>query len=549
MNIPQSNYNNSQYGYTWNVVQTAAKQGENKSAAINPTLPKIGYAARAGKKNAPESINEALANRIDGSTKAVTAQFGRIDTGNSDTIGTRIPWLQNMYTDLIVNPSSVSLSEFQRMTYSKPVISVGLTILKNLVVSKIDTFQHKNKKYVEYMEKLIKGLKTPFKSVLEEMFTGVSMGFYLGEKIYNSDGRYVFITDIAARPASSIVYRCDPAGNIKEDGVIQYYFNNMWTGYGNLLSYGNNGNPNPYANRGDMNYPWRTIMYQPIGTVVIPRSKCVHYAYQGTDGLSSPYGRSLLRSAYDYTLAHTEMLKNNLIAANFKASNLPIVTINPEGYTNAVDQNTGEKIDPVANADAAMASAAGGNSYLVMVGEVGKSIYYDEFKSVADISDLLEMTEYLDKIQLISVLLPSEMAGLSDKGSFGLGEIQKDLLDRNVESIALHMKESLIRDIAKPMLQLNFGETEDFGTWGMRDDVAEDIELNIQILQELKAQGYKVNEKALAKMLGIEADSLEKIPANEMEQNQGQPANNKPGKTPKMKLSEYFSKTDYSEFE
>ena len=545
--MKQSNYNNSQYGINWNVVQTAAKQGENKSAAINPTLPKTGFASRAGKKNLSVSINDALANRVDASTASVTAQFGMIDSSNSDTIGTRIPWLQNMYTDLVVNPSSVSLSEFQRMTYTKPVLAVGLTILKNLVINKIDKFQHKNKKYVEFMDKMVKGFQTPFKSVLEEMFTGVSMGFYLGEKIYNSDGRFVYITDIAARPASSIVYRVDPAGNIKEDGVIQYYFNNMWVGYGNLLAYSNaaGDNPNPYASRGDMNYPWRTVMYQPIGTVVIPRSKCVHFAYQGTDGLSSPYGRSLLRCAYDSSLAHTEMLKNNLIAANFKASNLPIVTVDPEGYMGCIDPVTNEVIDPVANADNAMSAAAGGNSYLVMVGKRDKSIWYDEFKSVADISDLLEMTEYLDKMQLISVLLPSEIAGLSDKGSYGLGEIQKDLLDRNVESIAMRMKESLIRDIAKPMLQLNFGENDDFGTWGSRDDVAEDIELNIQILQELKSNGYKVNEEALAKMLGIEADSLEKMTAEEMGQvNQPSAQNN----NAKMKLSEYFNKNDYSEF-
>ena len=31
------------------------------------------------------------------------------------------------------------------------------------------------------------------------------------------------------------------------------------------------------------------------------------------------------------------------------------------------------------------------------------------------------------------------------------------------------------------MLQLNFGEQDDFGTWGDNEDVTEDIELNIEV--------------------------------------------------------------------
>ena len=545
------NYNNAAYNYNYSVAQTS-QQGENKSANINPTLTssiKAISSSRAGTKKTPKTISDALANRVDASSASIKAVFGHLES-NGDTIGTRIPWLQNMYTDLIVNPSSVSLSEFQRMSYTKPILAVGLTILTNLIVNRFGGFQHKNKKYVEYMDKTVKNLRTPFKAVLKEMCTMLSMGFYLGEKVYNSDGRHVYTVDIAARPASSIVYRADPAGNIKEDGVIQYYFNNMWVGYGNMLAYGNAGcdNPNPYANRGDFNYPWRTIMFQPIGTVVIPRSKCVHCAYQGTDGLSSPYGRSLLRSAYEYGLAHTEMLKNNLIAANFKASNLPIVTVDPE---QAVGTNpvTGEPIDPVQNADEAMASAAGGNSYLIMTGKRDTSIWYDHFESVADISDLLKMTEYLDKIQLTAVLFPSELAGLSDKGSYGLGESQKDLLGRNVESIVEQMKEVLIRDLAKPMLQLNFGEQDDFGTWGDNEDVTEDIELNIEVLEALKAQGYKPTEDKLAKMLGMEKDSLVKMTAEELAKSKPQaPQNQKPPSVGRVKLNEWSGKIDYGEF-
>ncbi len=434
-----------------------------------------------------------------------------VNDGDQTMLGTAIPYLYNLYSDLITNPSSVSVSEFQKMVYSQPVISCALTMLGNLIKNEMGQYQHKNKKYVEFINNMIKNMNRTLDQLITDMLTSLWAGFYVGEKKYVSDGRYIYIKDIEPRPAQSIIYRVDSQGHLKDDGIIQYYFNNLWTGYGNLLAFNQVNScggtrPNPFAALGDFDYPWRTVWAQPIGTVIIPKSKCVHFAYKGLDGLDSPYGRSLLRPGYDSYLVRSELTKITRNAANFKASPVPVVVVDPN-QTNTEQGRTA--FDDLGFALENLGSAAGDNPYLLVSGKLNESIWITNLDSTANLEEIVATNKYFDSQMLLACLFQSDLMGMSDKGSYALGETQQDLVGRNVNAIVEMLKSCIIEQVIQPTLEVNFNETEDFGTFEMVDNVAEDKALNLDIINTLTLQGIKLKKEAICAMFDIHEDAVE----------------------------------------
>ncbi len=433
-----------------------------------------------------------------------------VNDGYADIHGTSNPYQFNLFSDLITNPSSVSITEFQKMVYTKPIIATGLTVLNNLVINEIGNYHHYNKKYEEFGQEMIKNLDRPFNDILKDMLTALWAGFAVGEKRYDTDGRYIVIKDIEPRPAQSIIYRVDSQGHLKDDGIIQYYFNNLWTGYGNLLAFNGvspNGNqvPNPYASSGDFDYPWRTVWAQPIGTVVLPKDKCVHWTYKGLDGLTSPYGRSLLRSIYDCYLEDCELSRITRNAANSQAQAIPVIVVESNQTNEATGLTTFESISSALD----NMNTPGGANYLLLQGKLGESVFIDKLNNSVNLGDFVELHNYQDKKMLTGVLFPGELAGLSDKGSYALGKTQQDLLGRNVNSIVDSLKSCLIQQVMKPLLQTNFNEQEDFGSFSDAENVSEDIALNLDKINTMLNLGYTLKEEALCDLLDISPDMIE----------------------------------------
>ncbi len=434
-----------------------------------------------------------------------------INDGDPNMYTTMIPYLYNLYSDLVLNPSSISVSEFQKMATRIPVISFGLAMLRNLIKNRFKTYSHPKKEIQDFINEMLYKMDTPLSSVLDDMCTALWSGFYVGEKKYVSDGRYWYVQNIAPTPPSSIIFRVDSQGNVKEDGIIQYYFNNLWTGYGNMLAFDGiapNGEtiPNPFASRGDFNYPIRAVWAQPIGTVVIPKGKTIHYVSKLNTGMGNPYGISLLNPMYDSYLIKTKLNPIMLNAALFKASKIPFITVDPNQMTTDEGQEAFDNLEwALRNLSA---GEEGGNPAVLMKG-TKDSIQIDGLDSTANLDQFINLSQYEDNQMLMALLLQSDLMGTSDKGSYALGETQADLVGRNIDALAQSIKDCLIEQLIKPILKLNWNETEEFGSFGNADDVAEDVALNLDKLNALRLEGIKLKPEAIVRMMDISEDDIE----------------------------------------
>jgi hypothetical protein len=478
-----------------------------------------------------QSYNNQVVQELKKTNEPFASSDYLINKDPFDTVGTSIPFQNLVYSDILVNPSSVSISTFQEMAYGDPIIASALTLIYNLVNNKIGKYQHSNKKYETFINKNINNMVISKSNFIREILTAIWAGFYIGEKIYDTDGKYIIIKDVQIRPQGSIKFRVNSDGLLKEDGIIQRYFNSAYNqNISNALSYNggsylsntntfngyyNNGRPNPNASRGDLDTPARALWFNLIGDIVIPKEKCIHYAFKGVDGGRSPFGRSLLRPVYNTWLLRTQLDRVMLSAAKLRSSDTPVIVMTPN------QQNTQDGKDPIRNVQEQLSQLGtfgnNGQNYLVMQGKLGETIWIESIKSTANIDDLVKQGMYYVQQILTALGFPAEVAGMSSKGSYALGETQSDLLGRNIIATCVQdVNDVLITQYVKPLLELNFGENEDFGQFGIHDDTSQDMALNIDILNVLQAylkeRGVQVSEEYMLSMFNIPTEALEIIP-------------------------------------
>jgi hypothetical protein len=476
-----------------------------------------------------QKSNKDVISQLDAQSNPLGWNDYAYSTNSKGIIGTSNPYQSLVPSDIIINPSTVSVSEFQKMAYSQPVIFAALTLLLNLVQNRIGRYQHHQNKYTDFINNMFSNMNTPLPNVIKEIFTGCWAGFYVGEKVYDTVGRNIVVKDVLPRPPSSVLFRVNPDGSLKDDGIVQYYFNSFYGGNANILSFngpqngiGRRNVPNPYASRGDMDYPYRTMWAQPIGAIIIPTKKCIHYAHKGLDGFRSPYGRSLLRSVYGLYLLKCQLDVQMGVSSKLRACDIPIFLFKG----NQVNTKDGKSMADNLQTQLSKLGTFGSNgqNYLLLQGVNKDSVQIEYIKSTANLEDLTVVGLYYTQQILTALGFPAEIAGMSNKGSYALGKSQSDLLGRNIVSeVTKDIQEVLMEQLIKPILKENFGDMDDYGGFVENDDTSQDLALNIDIINSANAHlaphGLTINPDYMLELLSLDPNGLEKMPKSMQGQN------------------------------
>src|SRR6185312_1643803 len=73
--------------------------------------------------------------------------------GDSNAIGTSIPFVYNLLGSYLINPSTVSLDTFQRMSYTDSIISSSLEYNTAIISNTVGDYFHENKKIEKFVRK------------------------------------------------------------------------------------------------------------------------------------------------------------------------------------------------------------------------------------------------------------------------------------------------------------------------------------------------------------------------------------------------------------
>lgn len=406
----------------------------------------------------------------------------------SDVMGTSIPYVYNMLGSWLLNPSTVSISTLQRMSYIDSVISSSLEYNTAIISNTVGDFYHENKEIQKFVRKAFDNLDEGKSGLIRDMLTSMWAGFYVGEKEYSKPSEYIdgkiWIKSVVGYPPSSVLFRVTRTGQL-DDFVYQYvYFaqnpgiqNNLSyiiPGYGFGPEYGqgnlgyNAGAPDGIAFIGDADYPLRTTQLQTVGMIPVPRKKVIHYFRKGQDGFINPYGRSMLRSVYNFYILKCAFLQFLAIVGDRKSTPLLVGYVDPASMgtnTQINVQNPDPALNSQQSAQTAMAlltecvSRLRGDSALLVPGMKGTAFDFEAVDIGANLNVFTDTLRYCDDSIQQGLLYPASMLGGGAGQSYASGTSQNSIHNKLLSSTRSSISRKIITDFVSDLILFNFPES------------------------------------------------------------------------------------------
>lgn len=390
--------------------------------------------------------------------------------------GTAIPYLTQMMGDWVINPSSVSLSTFQKMCYSDPTIGGCLDYNIAIIAESIGDYFHSNSDIQKRVRKAIAKLDGGLKSLIRKMLTFLWAGFYVGEKVlkWDEETDMQIVDYVLSLPPLSILFRIDFQGRLREDqGIFQYVLNAFNSGYANSYSYGTVGNvngtittsPDAFSSQGDIDYPYRTVAINPVGLVNIPTSNCIYIRNEGVDGLDNPYGRSMLRRIYSMWLAKSALIQFLMLAYDKKST--PLLAVFADGHQSILNPNSNDPSDTMSAINAVLPQLEGykGQSVLVFPGMKGTVYDIEAIPVDADMEQFIRGLDWIEKQIQRGLLMPDTIFQGEGGGSYASNSMQNNVHNKLLGGIRNTIVHALMQQYIKPMMDASFDESEleDYG--------------------------------------------------------------------------------------
>lgn len=421
--------------------------------------------------------------------------------------GTSIPALFNQFYKFIQNPSTVSVETFKRMIDTDDTIGSGMDFLITCLVARLGRYEHKSKEVTTWVNKRLQEMEGGWTNVCKEILSAAWAGFYVGEKVWaNTESGFV-IRKIIPLPPSTVLFETDWAGEITQDGILQYQRNynpallSSGLGYFGGLHQSSgftSGIPRPdmYAKLGDMPFPIRTANTFNYLSIRIPRLKCVHYSFDAQGKFGNPYGRSLLRRAYKFYVMKDAFLQMLAIALDRKGTPLTVIfadpnvtVIDPSKAGGAGNQAGKTNVGMRAQEAAAKAFANVHNdSVIVLPGKKDQVFGLETLEQSSNQDAFIQSIDMCNKSIMRALLIPSLIFGNGDgSGSFALGQEHAKTFDKILDGMNAGAAQVLLEQVIREMVAYNFPASvwreHGYGGFGKRDLSAEEREKEMQCVE------------------------------------------------------------------
>lgn len=430
--------------------------------------------------------------------------------------GTPIPALFNQFYKFVQNPSSVSVETFKKMVDTDDTVGAGVDFLITCLCARMGQYQHKNPEVTKLVNEILDDVEGGKYNMLKDMFNASWAGFYVGEMVWKlRHDQKIGLKKIASLPPSTILFETDRVGEITDDGILQYQRNYnpaLFATGTNYLFYGlgtrgslNGFRNDPYAKFGDLPFPIRTANTYSYLSIRIPRLKCLHYSFDSVGKYGNPYGKSLLRRAYNMWLMKWEIWKMLVVALDRKGTPLTIVYAN--GQLSLIDPNKKNAAQGAAKgqggaqtsirADKAAQEAfknIHNDSVMILPGKKDENFSVDVVNQNSNHDAFLASIQQCDRGIMRALLIPSLIFSSGDgSGSFALGQEHARTFDKILDGFLSGAQNVLLDQLVRQILVYNFPkemwEKDGIGDFGKRQLTAEERDAEMKVFEAAVTMG------------------------------------------------------------
>lgn len=424
--------------------------------------------------------------------------------------GTPIPALFNVFYKFIQNPSSVSVETFKRMVDTDDTIGSGVDFLTTCLTARMGDYQHPSEEITKFVNKALNELENGWSNARKEMLSASWTGFSVTEKVWGNTEDGFVPKKLASLPPSTILFEVNRVGEIVDDGILQFQrnYNPAMLGMGSLHLFGfvgptfgglNSGfRPDGYAKFGDLPYPIRTGNTFSYLSIRIPKQKVIHYSFDAQGKFGNPYGKSLLRRAYDWWVMKKAFMQMLAVALDRKGTPLTVVYADPNTTLkdpNKTTQNN-ERGTSGKNIGITAASAAReafknihNDTTIILPGKKGQIFDTDFIQQTANQDSFIQAIDLCNRSMLRALLIPSLVFNSGDGGgSFALGQEHAKTFDKILDSMLDGFNQTLKMQFIKEIIAYNFPKEawlkDGLGDFGKRELSTDERSKEMEVIEK-----------------------------------------------------------------
>lgn len=423
--------------------------------------------------------------------------------------GTPIPALFNVFYKFIQNPSSVSVETFKRMVDTDDTVGSGCDFLATCLTARMGDYQHKSPEITKWVNDVLSSMEDGWANSMKEMLSATWAGFSITEKIWANTEKGFVPKKLVTLPPSTLLFEVDRVGTIVPDGILQFQrnYNPAMLGMGSLYLFGFAGpsfsgpssaayRPDAYAKFGDMPYPIRSGNTFSYLSIRVPRDKVIHYSFDAQGKFGNPYGRSLLRRAYDWWVMKKAFMQMLATALDRKGTPLTVVYADPN--TTVMDRsktaqrnNAGNRAVGISAQEAAMKAFSNvhNDSTIFLPGKKGQIFDTDFIEQVSNQDSFIQAIELCNKSIMRAQLIPALVFNGGDgSGSYALGEAHTKTFDKILDSMLSGFAQTLKMQFIQQILAYNFPrsawEKDGIGDFGKRELTTEERDKEMDVVDK-----------------------------------------------------------------
>jgi hypothetical protein len=398
---------------------------------------------------------------------------GMLSGAGKKAIGTAIPYVSYSGGKWLMNPTTVSVQTFQKMSRSDNIIGACLEYHAASITATIGDYYHEKPEIQQHVRKAVKKLKGGLNHLIKKMMTAYWAGFSTIEKIedYDDELGSHYISDTLLLPPTTIIFSADNDGRLEKKGIHQYVINAAIPSYANTFSYGimSNGDTSgidPMAANGDFAMPIRTIAFNPIGLVDLPLEHVIHFSNSGLADFENPYGYSMLRRVYNLYLLKYGILQALAVAYDRRATPLLAVYTSAEQALNVMDEFGKSRLVGAIEAAQSALKDLNSSSAFILPGMKGKVYDLEALNIDSDFSGFIEGIRLIDTKIMQGLKIPESIFTAEGGSSYALGSAQGSVYQTFSDSMREDIMHVLMQHYIRHTIELAFTPEEHETDWG-----------------------------------------------------------------------------------
>lgn len=448
------------------------------------------------------SPNTPIASGID-TRSAIAKDLLKSQTNFMDLLKkndpTQIPFLTTSIGNILVNPSTISLSTLMKVAQNE-VVAKCLDTNVISILNSMGDIMHEDKEIQQMLRYNIENSNGGLRRLVENIITAQWSGFslnYIRDEI-DDEGNTVF-KQLDLLPPSTVLFSATARGDI--ENIYMYIFSYPYANTQNLFSFPFNfagsGQDYPYdlngvdplASFGNVDYVLRTNILNTFGLISLDKEKCVHFVYDNMIKIVNPYGfNPLTRRVYDLVLMYDLYKDLHSTFLSYKASPL-LVGYAKSNQTVDVPNQPGHTMSAIDGLYQSM-SNMGFNGALLLSGLKDELYRIDAIQSQGDAKVFEDaLTWYENQIK--------ECLGHLDitDSSFASATTQTSIYGRFTSDRKDKIAHTITYTIFKYLIHKNFGEhITDYGRFENKiQNIDDQLKQMKMLLESSSNKGFYPN--------------------------------------------------------